>query len=67
MRLTTAKFFSPNGRPFSLVGVEPDIRVQQTAKPIDGSLPMGEDDAILSTALQYTRQSLTRARTSAQR
>ncbi len=27
MRLTTAKFYSPNGRPYSLVGVKPDIQV----------------------------------------
>jgi carboxyl-terminal processing protease len=57
LRLTTAKFYSPKGHPYSRVGVEPDFPVTQvrtTAKPIDGKLPAVEDakDAMLSTALQ---------------
>ncbi|HEX4132728.1 MAG TPA: S41 family peptidase [Pirellulales bacterium] len=36
LRLTTAKFYSPNGQPYSLVGVQPDVLVQQAARPIDG-------------------------------
>ena len=51
MRLTTAKFYSPDGRPYSHVGVEPDIRVQQTARPINGSIAAGED-AVLAEALE---------------
>src|SRR6185436_8499828 len=34
LRLTTSKFFSPNGLPFSKVGVEPDILVRGAAKPL---------------------------------
>ncbi len=34
MRLTTAKFFSPLGKPYSGIGVEPDVQVQTVNKPI---------------------------------
>ncbi len=34
MRLTTAKFFSPLGKPYSGIGVEPDVQVQAVNKPI---------------------------------
>ena len=54
VRLTTAKFYSPAGRPFSRVGVEPDIVVRVAARPIDGKLPKGED-VMLSTATQTAR------------
>lgn len=57
VRLTTAKFFSPNGKPYSRVGVEPDINVpavRVVAKPIDGRLPETED-AMLTAALQTAR------------
>ena len=54
VRLTTAKFYSPNGRAYSHVGVEPDKLVQVAARPIDGRLPGGED-AMLTTALQTAR------------
>ena len=33
LRLTTAKFFSPKGRPYARVGVEPDLPVQVAARP----------------------------------
>jgi carboxyl-terminal processing protease len=33
IRLTTAKFYSPNGHPFSRVGVAPDVAVRTVAKP----------------------------------
>jgi hypothetical protein len=36
MRLTTAKFYSPNGHPYSGVGVEPHLAVHSVAKPVDG-------------------------------
>lgn len=55
VRLTTAKFYSPNGRPYSHVGVEPDKTVQVAARPIDGRL-RGGDDAMLTTALQTARE-----------
>jgi len=61
IRLTTAKFYSPNGHPFSHVGVEPDIVVHQTAKPIDGQVaprPAAESDATLSAGLEAARRQL---------
>lgn len=61
IRLTTAKFYSPNGHPFAHVGVEPDIVVHQTAKPIDGELAPrnpGEPDAILSAGLEAAHRQL---------
>ena len=61
VRLTTAKFYSPHGRPYSDVGVEPDIEVKQprmAAKPIDGRLPAVDDakGAMLTTAVQEARR-----------
>jgi len=38
LRLTTSKFYSPNGLPFVKVGVEPDILVRSAAKPVIPSL-----------------------------
>jgi carboxyl-terminal processing protease len=54
VRLTTAKFYSPSGRPYNRIGVEPDVVVHLTARPSDGSpaLPSGDDDAMLAAALQ---------------
>jgi carboxyl-terminal processing protease len=51
LRLTTAKFYSPFGRPFSGVGVEPDVAVaHKTARPdIDKDqelLAAATDDAL---------------------
>lgn len=54
LRLTTAKFYSPQGKPYSRVGVEPDVVVHQTAKPINGVV-VGKDDATLLAALQIAR------------
>jgi len=74
MRLTTAKFYSPNGSPYSGVGVEPDVRITVpaqrdhfVAKPIDGQLPVANDadDAMLTMAKKIARganQSLQAAR-----
>ncbi len=64
IRLTTAKFFSPDGHPFSHVGVEPDIMVRQVAKPIAGQAPAtaptgdATNDAILSAGLEAARKQL---------
>jgi carboxyl-terminal processing protease len=61
MRLTTAKFYSPNGHPFAHVGVEPDIVVHQTAKPIDGQIAPrvpGAPDATLAAGLEAARRQL---------
>ncbi len=38
VRLTTAKFYSPEGNPISQVGVKPDVEVQVAAKPSEGSV-----------------------------
>jgi carboxyl-terminal processing protease len=54
LRLTTAKFFSPNGRPFARVGVEPDVMVHQTARPVDGTIA-SKDDAMLAAATEVAR------------
>jgi carboxyl-terminal processing protease len=54
LRLTTAKFYSPNGRPYSRVGVEPDVLVQQAARPVNGAVP-AKDDAMLTAALGVAR------------
>ncbi len=37
LKLTTAQFYSPTGRPYSEQGVEPKILVKITAKPVSGS------------------------------
>ena len=53
VRLTTAKFYSPSGHAYSRVGVEPDVIVRQTAKPITGGpAAMALPDAVLDAALQ---------------
>jgi len=54
VRLTTAKFYSPNGKPYSQVGVDPDLTVQVAARPVNGRLPAGED-AMLNAAMQAAR------------
>lgn len=54
MRLTTASFYSPAGRPFSRVGVEPDVWVQQSARPDAAGQPIG-GDAPLAAAVEVAR------------
>jgi carboxyl-terminal processing protease len=60
VRLTTAKFFSPNGHPINMVGVQPDISVQQVAKPTaDGGMGAANDllaDSVLNAGIQAARQ-----------
>lgn len=60
LRLTTAKFFSPNGRPYSNVGVEPDLVVHTAARPIDGDVAGSAADPFLTTAVSAARQSMSR-------
>ena len=55
LRLTTASFYSPTGKPYSRVGVEPDLFVQQTARP-DANGQLAVRDAPLATALEVARQ-----------
>jgi carboxyl-terminal processing protease len=69
MRLTTARFYSPSGYPYSHVGVEPDvvvssrIVVHHTARPIDGSVDApaydSGTDPLLSAALKAAGELMT--------
>ena len=60
VRLTTAKFFSPNGQPISKVGVAPHRTVHQMAKPSTGDagshLPDSQLDPVISAAVETARQ-----------
>jgi carboxyl-terminal processing protease len=58
MRLTTAKFFSPKGLPYSRVGVEPDLQVQSVAKPAAGVFVAQAGDPFLDAALEVARRSV---------
>ena len=62
IRLTTAKFYSPDHIGFVHNGVQPDFFVQQTAKPIIGDDTSAatriKEDAILSAGLQKARQQI---------
>jgi carboxyl-terminal processing protease len=60
LRLTTAKFFSPQGRPYSNVGVEPDLVVHSAARPIEGEVTGTAADPFLTTAVSAARQSMSR-------
>jgi carboxyl-terminal processing protease len=63
IRLTTAKFYAPSGRPISHVGVQPDIVVERTARPIDGNVQpvAGEPaDRALDEAINAARRQLAR-------
>jgi carboxyl-terminal processing protease len=56
MRLTTAKFFSPKGLPYSSVGVEPDVPVHAVGRPVDGTVAAPAPDAMLATAIDVARR-----------
>ncbi len=60
VRLTTAKFYSPEGYAISKRGVYPDLTVRTTNKPTDnGSVAVVEkDDPVLKAALQVARNNL---------
>jgi carboxyl-terminal processing protease len=61
IRLTTAKFYSPLGKPFAKVGVEPDVKTHQVAKPTeDGRFVAPADDADLAAAVNTARQNMAR-------
>lgn len=61
VRLTTAKFYSPNGQPISQVGVEPDIVVRQATGETEGVRSTGyrgldlESDPALQRAVEAAR------------
>jgi carboxyl-terminal processing protease len=44
VRLTTAKFYSPTGRAYSRVGVEPDVLVRAAEKPITTLSPVAGNE-----------------------
>ena len=56
VRLTTAKFYSPSGKPISKVGVQPDVLVRRAAKPIVGQPPVAGEDEVLAAGLQSARR-----------
>ena len=61
VRLTTAKFFSPNGHPISKVGVQPDIVVRHAAKVTgQGKLAGEKTDPVLDAAIEAARAQLAR-------
>ena len=63
VRLTTAKFYSPNGAAISHVGVQPDIKVQTSAKLTStGDAPAldAADDATLAAGVQAARRQTAR-------
>jgi carboxyl-terminal processing protease len=58
VRLTTAKVYSPSGQPISRYGVQPDVIVRATAKPVDGeATPVGHDP-VLAAGIEVARQGL---------
>ena len=62
IRLTTAKFYSPNGNPISKVGVNADIIVHKVSRPVDdqgtgGSLTHQSDD-VLNAGISAARSKL---------
>jgi carboxyl-terminal processing protease len=67
LRLTTAKFFSPLGKPYSGAGVEPDVLLRQSAKPAAGGLVSPERDAALAAALRAAEQAVATQQPLAQR
>ncbi len=53
MRLTTARYFTPSGRSIQAVGIEPDIKVQQSKiEPLNVSERDRRSEASLRNALQ---------------
>ena len=65
MRLTTAKFYSPNGHPYSGIGVEPHLAVHSVARPVGGVALVGTaaqpaSDPFLETAVDAARRSVPR-------
>jgi carboxyl-terminal processing protease len=68
MRLTTAKFYSPNGHPYSGVGVEPHLAVHAVARPVGGVALVGTaaapgSDPFIETAVDAARRAVPRPAT----
>jgi carboxyl-terminal processing protease len=67
VRLTTAKFYSPNGQAISQGGVSPDLLVQSARKPVTDKPAVNPDqeDVVLQAAIAHVRsqqQNLQQAR-----
>ena len=59
LRLTTAKFYSPIGRPYANAGVEPNVTVQTVARPVETAAnPLTKDDPVLNAAIQAAQRSV---------
>ena len=63
LRLTTAKFYSPDGSPYDRVGVSPDVLVERPAGPLGELSPLPPtvdpgDDGQLSAALRVISRPL---------
>ena len=64
LRLTTAKFFSPTGKPISNIGVTPDIVVRQVARPVidaaqvDPIAPQSQTDVVLDAGVKAAQRQL---------
>ena len=59
LRLTTAKFYSPSGQAISHHGVNPDVLVHMTAKPVPGTTTgqsVAATDSVLNTAITLGRK-----------
>ncbi|MFO0455253.1 MAG: S41 family peptidase [Planctomycetota bacterium] len=57
VRLTTAKFFSPNGNAISQIGVTPDIPVEVVSKPATSTFSSAADaDAALQVGISIARR-----------
>jgi len=61
IRLTTSKFYSPNGLEYNHRGVEPDVAVRVAARPVNGRIPEDGNDAMLAAALEIARSGLSPA------
>lgn len=57
VRLTTAKFFSPNGQPIAQIGVQPDVPVETVSKPAVSTFSSeAEQDAALQVGISVARR-----------
>ena len=58
IRLTTARFYSPTGRPFNRIGVEPDVAVHTTARPVEGQVASHSDrrDSVLDAGMEVAQR-----------
>jgi carboxyl-terminal processing protease len=62
-RLTTAKFYSPNGNTYGKVGIQPDVKVNEDSDhKLQRGRPRGqlEDDRDIETGLETLRKQLAR-------